>query len=228
LRRTSRSSHSEPIIPGATPSTTSEFFDALRMYMPRESFLTTDSGLHQILARRYFRVLAARGLIVPSDFQSMGFGLAAAIGAKMACPDRLGVALIGDGGLLMSGTELSTAVRERLALTVIVFSDGHLGLIRAQQLSEYGHAHGTRLLRPDWELFARAFGATYARLDGAAAETIPRVLKSRGVCLLEVPLEDPPGAELRRRLGRAVRTFRGTGFAARQHLARDRRASNGE
>jgi acetolactate synthase-1/2/3 large subunit len=218
----------EPMIPGATPTRVSGFFQLLRAYMPRESFLTTDAGLHEVLARRHFQVLAPRGLIVPSDFQSMGFGVAAAIGAKLACPDRMSVALVGDGGLVMSGMELLTAIREQLALTVIVFSDGHLGLIRAQQISEYGHAYGTRVQCPDWELFARSLGAEYARFDGKAIEAIPTLLGSSGVSILEVPLGDPasaPGAHLRRRVSRAAKAFLTTGLVLRSRSARPSRDS---
>ena len=86
--------------------------------------MVTDSGLHQGLVRRHFDVLSPRGLITPTDFQSMGFGLPAAIGAKLAAPERPVVAVLGDGGFAMSGMELLTAVREKIPLTVIVFNDG--------------------------------------------------------------------------------------------------------
>jgi acetolactate synthase-1/2/3 large subunit len=198
----------EPVVSGVTPPTPRGFFQLLREHMPRQSLLCTDSGLHQILARRHFRVLAPRGLIVPSDFQSMGFGLAAAIGAKLACPDRMSVALVGDGGLMMSGTELLTAVAQGLALTAVVFSDGHLGLIRAQQMSRYGHTYGTRLQPPDWELFARSLGVAFVRVDDRTLETIPALLESPGVHLLEVPLHDRPGALISWRASRAARVLR--------------------
>jgi acetolactate synthase-1/2/3 large subunit len=140
----------------------------------------------------------------------MGFGLASAIGAKLACPRRTVVALVGDGGLTMSGLELLTAAREALPLTVIVFCDGHLGLIRSQQLSAYGHTHGTRLRPPDWELLARSVGATYTRLDEDAERTLPALLSSPGVNLLEVRIGDSAamrGRTLRRQVARAADTL---------------------
>ena len=91
--------------------------------------------MHQQLLRRHFEVLAPRGLLFPSDYQSMGFGLPAAIGAKLAVPERPVVAVLGDGGFAISGLELLTAVHANLSLTVIVFNDGQLGRIRLEQLA---------------------------------------------------------------------------------------------
>ncbi|HWH51405.1 MAG TPA: thiamine pyrophosphate-binding protein, partial [Gemmatimonadaceae bacterium] len=131
--------HAEPVIAGSSASTPVEFFAWLRRVLPRDAILVTDSGAHQGMTRRHYEVLAPRGLLFPSDLQSMGYGLPAAIGARIAAPTRPVVALIGDGGFAMSGLELLTAVRERIGMSVIVFNDGQLGQIRLQQLSNYGH-----------------------------------------------------------------------------------------
>ncbi len=176
--------------------------------MPADSCLVTDCGLHQAHATRYFRVLAPRGLVIPSDFQSMGFGLPAAIGAKLAAPDRTVVALIGDGGLLMSGMEMITAVRERIPITVIVFSDGALGQIRLQQLSLYGQTHATQLSTPDLELFAHAIGAEYLRMEGDAADVLRRAMTPDGVTVVEVKVGDSAAMRIQRAKGLARRTTR--------------------
>ena len=156
----------EPAVQDIRPSTPAGFFTALRTALPDDAILVLDSGQHQMLARRHFPVLAPRGLIAPSDYQSMGFGLPAAIGAAVAAPARPVVALIGDGGLAMSGLELLTAVRERIPLLTIVFVDGSLGLIRSQQIREFGHTHGVALDPVDLAAFAAATGARYVRLEG--------------------------------------------------------------
>src|SRR2546421_455999 len=107
------------------------------------------------MASRHFEVFSPRGMVIPSDFQSMGFGLPAAMGAKLANPERPVVALIGDGSFAMSAMELITAVREQIPLCVIVFNDDALGQIRLQQMSSFGHVHGTALQSPNLELFAQ-------------------------------------------------------------------------
>lgn len=180
----------EPHIRGIAGGKPAAFFAALRAVMPRESCLITDSGRHQELARRYFPVLCPRGLITPTNLQSMGFGIGAAIGAKLAVPQRAVVALIGDGGLAMSGLELLTAVREKLDLTVIVFADGAYGAIRDQQVTNYGHTYGTDLPALDCAELAKAVGATYVPLDRDAEATLRSAIASKGVKLVEVAIGD--------------------------------------
>ncbi len=192
----------EPRVRGLDPPTTQEFFAALGRVMPSDSCLVLDSGLHQMLARRHFRVQSPRGLILPTDLQSMGFALPAAIGAKLARRERTVVALIGDGGFAISGMELLTAVRERLRLAVIVFKDGHFGLIRKQQLGAHRHAYGTKLHNPDFRAVAEAAGARYVRLGDDAERTLHRAVRSSGVTVVEVALRDP-GRERIRRLRRS-------------------------
>ncbi|HXD37939.1 MAG TPA: thiamine pyrophosphate-dependent enzyme, partial [Rhodanobacter sp.] len=180
----------EPRVHGVPSGQPQAFFEALRRALPRHSCLVTDSGQHQGLARRHFRVLCPRGLIVPTNLQSMGFGISAAIGACLADPDRPVVALIGDGGLAMSGLELLTAVRERLRLTVIVFVDGAYGLIRMQQLATSGHAHGTEFNGPDLATFAASIGAAHVRLDGEPETILAAAIGAAGVTLVEVRVGD--------------------------------------
>ncbi len=168
----------------------------LRAALPDDAIVVTDSGYHQMSVRRHFAVRAPCGLIVPTNFQSMGYALPAAIGAALAAPGRQIVAVVGDGGMLMSGLELITAVRENVRLTVIVFNDGAYSLIRNPQLAGYGESHGTELLGPDFEALAAATGADYARVgtDGiAAALSGNSANESSPVRLIEVPLADSPG-----------------------------------
>jgi acetolactate synthase-1/2/3 large subunit len=180
----------EPIIAGAKSMRAAEFFQWLRATLPRDTIVVTDSGLHQILTRRYFEVLAPRGLICPSDFQSMGFGLPAAIGAKLAAPERPVVAMVGDGGFLMSGMEVLTARREHVPLLVIVFNDGHLNQIRLQQWADFGHAHAVDLVNPEYPALAAAFGIGYLRFDECQPADVERALRESRPTLLEVVVRD--------------------------------------
>ncbi|MCU1298476.1 MAG: hypothetical protein JWO91_2754 [Acidobacteriaceae bacterium] len=180
----------EPKVYGADPSTPAGFFATLRKTMPPDACLVTDSGLHQVLASRHFRVHSPRGIVSPSDFQSMGFGLPSAIGAKLACPNRKVVAIVGDGGFAISGMEIITAVREEIPLTIIIFNDGALGQIRLQQISRFGHTHATDLLTPNLELFAQAVGADYVYLEGNAESVLRTAIQSNTVTLVEVSLSD--------------------------------------
>jgi acetolactate synthase-1/2/3 large subunit len=169
------------------------FFAALRRALPADSCLVLDSGMHQLLARRHFVVLRPRGLIFPTDFQSMAFGLPAAIGAKLARPALPVVALIGDGGFTMSGLELRTAVKLGLSLPVVVFDDQALGLIRLDQLLASGQAHATDLAPFDYEAMAAAVGCAHARADARDIEQqLAAALGRRGPTLIVVGVGDAP------------------------------------
>jgi acetolactate synthase-1/2/3 large subunit len=215
--RTLPSSFPDPVVRGSDVNKASEFFDWLRDYLPREAILVTDSGLHQVLARRYYEVLSERGLILPSDFQSMGFGIPAGIGARLADPQRTVAVLVGDGGLLMSGMEITTAVRDRIPLMVIVFNDGHLNQIRLQQIADSGQSFGVDLPPTDIRKFADAIGAAYLLFDefgetGAGFDS----LDLDGPTILEVRVGDSWSMRSRAagaRLKDAARSIRDAGVS---------------
>jgi acetolactate synthase-1/2/3 large subunit len=180
----------EPRIAGTPEGDARNFFQSLRRVLPADVVLVLDSGLHQILARRYFRVLEPRGLLVPTDLQSMGFAIPTAIGARLAVPDRTVVALVGDGGFAMTALELLTAVRERVSLVVIVFVDGAFGQIRLQQLTNYGAAHGVSLNNPDFSLLAASVGARYELVGDNIETVVAAALAHSGVTVIEVTVGD--------------------------------------
>ncbi len=188
-------------IRGGRPHSIEGFFAALRRVLPAESCLVLDSGRHQMMARRHFRVLRPRGLILPTNLQAMGYALPAAIGAWLARPHRTVVALLGDGGFAISGLELLTAVREEIPLTAIVFNDGLYSAISGPQLGTYGHLHGTELRNPDFRRFAESVGARYVRLSGDVEETLSRAIGRSGVSIVEVVIREPVGTRLKGLLG---------------------------
>ena len=102
-----RSPLPEPTVAGGTPAASSRRFGTR---CPTAPSVTADSGLHQFLLRAHFPVLAPGTLLVPANYQSMGFGIPAAIGAALATGERT-VAVVGDGGLNIAGFELLTAAR---------------------------------------------------------------------------------------------------------------------
>jgi acetolactate synthase-1/2/3 large subunit len=180
----------EPTIRGPTAMPPARFFEILRNALPDDGVLVTDTGLHQILTRRHFRVRAPRGLLMPSDFQSMGFGLPAALGAVTANTGRPVVALVGDGSFLMAGMELVTAVRDGLALPVIVFNDGRLNQIRLDQLGRFGRESAVELGRLDLAGFADAVGVEHVRFDQLAEGGLGPVLRRPEALIVEVGVGD--------------------------------------
>jgi acetolactate synthase-1/2/3 large subunit len=188
----------EPVLSDAQPNTVREFFRVLSDETAGKALYAADAGLHQVLTRRYAVATLPRGLLCPSDFQSMGFGLPGAIGAALARPEARVIACIGDGGLALSAGELLTAVREGIDLVVVVFNDGRLNLIRRQQVTRFGHESGVRLRNPDYAALAEAVGCSYFAVAGNVEPVVQHAIATRGVRLVELRLADTPSFHLQR------------------------------
>ena len=105
------------------------FFHALRGRLPDDAHIVVDDGKHTFLTAELFPIRRPRGFISPTDFNCMGYAVPAAIGAKLANPDRNVTAIVGDGAFLMTGMELLTAVTYGVGVLIFVFHDGELGQI---------------------------------------------------------------------------------------------------
>jgi thiamine pyrophosphate-dependent acetolactate synthase large subunit-like protein len=140
---------------------------ALDELLPVERTVVVDSGHFMGFPSMYLRVPDPAGFVLTQAFQSIGLGLANAIGAAIGRPDRLTVAALGDGGALMSIQELETAVRLRLPLLAVVYNDAAYGA----EVHHFGpHGHDLGIVRfPDTDIAALARGA------GAEAITVRAV-----------------------------------------------------
>ncbi len=108
----------------------------LRASLPPEAMVFVDGGANRAWATHYFQALSPRTFFSATGMASMGYGVAAAIGAKFAAPERIVVAIVGDGGFLMNGMEVATAVAHGKQVIWVVLNDGQLGMIY----------HGRRML----------------------------------------------------------------------------------
>ncbi len=122
--------------------------------------VTTDVGQHQMWAAQYYPVEKPRTFLTSGSLGTMGFGLPAAVGAALANPDRQIVCFSGDGSILMNIQELATLAEQNLAVTVIVFENGTLGMVYQQQkyLFNKNYSASTFAARPDLVAIARGFG----------------------------------------------------------------------
>jgi acetolactate synthase I/II/III large subunit len=122
----------------------------------------------------------------------MGYGVPAAVSAKLAAPDREVVAVAGDGGFLMTGQELETAVRYGAKITVVVFRNGMHGTIAMHQARALGRTAGVEIGDVDLAAYARSFGAEgYTVRDPEdLAPALRTALASEAVSLLDV-VTDP-------------------------------------
>jgi thiamine pyrophosphate-dependent acetolactate synthase large subunit-like protein len=129
-----------------------------------DAVVSFDVGDHTVWAAQFLRLRYRQRLLVSKQLGTMGFCLPAIVAAKLLQPESTVVGICGDGGFQMALAELLSAVQERLAVVLIVFNNGVLQRVVAQQRN----AVGTTLLNPDIVALARACGATGAVLDGNA------------------------------------------------------------
>jgi acetolactate synthase-1/2/3 large subunit len=152
------------------------FFAALRTHLARDGIVVADDGNHTFLVAEQFPVYQSGAFISPSDFNCMGYCVPAAIGARLANPDRDVAAVVGDGGFLMTAMEIVTAVTLGLGVAIYVFSDGELAQISQFQQIPLNRKTCTVLGQVDLEGVARATGAEFMRIndDREVAECVQR------------------------------------------------------
>src|SRR5207237_1949308 len=130
----------------------------LRRALPRDAIIAADITRLSYILLAEFPVYEPRTFLHPAGFVSMGYGLPAALGAKVAFPERTVVAVAGDGCFLMSGMELATAVQEQLPVVLVVVNDGSVTLIKSIQQRRYESRFlGVDLVNPDLQALARSF-----------------------------------------------------------------------
>jgi thiamine pyrophosphate-dependent acetolactate synthase large subunit-like protein len=146
----------------------------------------------------HFPVLEPRTFLYPVGSATLGYGVPAAIGAKIAHPDRQVLAVLGDGGFMFSVNELATAVKYGLGIVFLVLNDQRYGAIKYLQEGMFGKYGEVDLANPDFPAMARAFGALGVRAEGLddLPKALDRALRHEGPTLLELPMAVEPPWEL--------------------------------
>ena len=148
----------------------------LRTEMPRDAILTSDVGWNKNGVAQQFDILTPGSILIPGGFATMGFGPPAALGAKIAAPDRVVISLVGDGGFGQNPAMLATAAAEGLAVIWVVMNNNAFGTIAGLQKAHYGLTYGTTFAKtadvmqqtPDYAAIARAYGCDGVRVASAA------------------------------------------------------------
>jgi acetolactate synthase-1/2/3 large subunit len=164
---------------------------AMREALPENALLTNDAGNFSVFIHRYWRYNHPATQLASTN-GAMGYGVPAAVAAKLAAPDRTVVACCGDGGFLMTGQEIETAVRYGAAFTVVVFRNRLHGTIAMHQKQALGRTAGVEIGEVDLAGYARSLGAeghTVRDPDGLAP-ALEAALAADTVTLLDV-LTDP-------------------------------------
>jgi len=141
------------------------FFDELRRQMPEDGILAIDDGNHTFLTAELMPILSPKSVILPTDFNCMGYAVPAAIGAKLAFPDRAVQAIVGDGAFMMTCMEILTAASNGLGVVYYVFNDGELAQIAQAQAIPYGRKPATTIGKLNIEGVALATGAAFVAMN---------------------------------------------------------------
>ena len=157
-----------------------------------DAILVTDVGQQQMFASRYFRFKQSRSIITSGGLGTMGFGLPAAIGAKIGSPERDVCLFVGDGGLQMTLQELGTIYQSEVGVKIVLMNNGFLGMVRQWQELFYDKRYSfTELTNPDFELIAKANHIPYRLVEKheELESAVKEMHQSEGAFLLEVRLQ---------------------------------------
>lgn len=157
-----------------------------------QAIAVTDVGQHQMFASRYFNFTLRRSFVTSGGLGTMGFGLPAAHGAKIAAPDTQVILFVGDGGLQMTIQELGTINQTQAAVKIVLLNNKYLGMVRQwQQLFFDKRYSETYLLNPDFIKVAEGFGIKGKKVTERPqlADAIQEMLDFQGPYLLEVSIE---------------------------------------
>jgi acetolactate synthase-1/2/3 large subunit len=144
-----------------------------------QTIIVTDVGQHQMWEAQYFKHESPRSLVTSGGLGTMGFALPAAIGAKVACPEKDVWVIAGDGGFQMTAAELSTIQQEGLAINIAVINNGFLGMVRQWQETFYDKNYSASpILSPDFVLLAAAHGIAGANVS-KRSEVTPTATHAR-------------------------------------------------
>jgi len=154
--------------------------------------LATGVGQHQMWAAQFFRWRDPRSVITSGGLGTMGYGVPAAIGAKVACPEKMVIDIDGDGSFSMTAMEMATAAEYGIGAKWLLLNNNYQGMVRQWQDLFYQERHSaTKMTNPDFCKLAEAMGVTAFRCDNLEdlPEVMAKFLECEGPCLGEFTVD---------------------------------------
>jgi acetolactate synthase-1/2/3 large subunit len=172
----------------------------VRAVLPRDAIITTDVGWNKNGVGQQFPIYTPGSILTPGGFATMGFGPPAAIGAKIACPDKVVISLVGDGGFGQNPAVLATAAEMGVAVVWVIMNNNAFGTIAGLQKAHYGLTYGTVFpsdggeYRPDYAAIAKAYGVDGIRIHSAAEfkPALEKAIASKKPFVLDVAMRNNP------------------------------------
>jgi acetolactate synthase-1/2/3 large subunit len=184
----------------AYPMRPERILAAVREVLPRDAIITTDVGWNKNGVGQQFPVYTPGSILTPGGYATMGFGAPGAIGAKLACPEKVVVALVGDGGFGQNPAMLATAIEQNVPVIWIVMNNCAYGTIAGLEMAHFGTSFGCVFRRgdqtysPDYAAIARAYGAEGMAIKAAEEfkPALERAIKSNKPTVIDVAMQNEP------------------------------------
>jgi len=172
----------------------------VREALPRDALITTDVGWNKNGVGQQFPIYEPGSIFTPGGYATMGFGAPAALGAKLARPDRVVVALVGDGGFGQNPALLATAFEQDIAVVWVIMNNYAYGTIAGLEKAHFGTTYGTvfekdgKPYSPDYAAIAKAYGIDGVKIESAAQfkPALERAIKSNRACVIDVVMQNEP------------------------------------
>ncbi len=199
-RKAFKQSNTEMERSDAFPMMPERILAEVREVLPRDAIITTDVGWNKNGVGQQFPIYEPGSILIPGGYATMGFGGPAAMGAKIARPDKVVIALIGDGGFGQNPAQLATARHDNIAVIWLVMNNNAFGTIAGLEKAHYDTTYGTvfekngQSTSPDYAAVARAYGVEGIRIN-AAAEFKPALIEAIAMnkpVVLDVPMINNP------------------------------------
>ncbi|MCM3601630.1 thiamine pyrophosphate-binding protein [Robertmurraya korlensis] len=174
--------------------------DEVRQVLPKDALITTDVGWNKNGVGQQFPIYEAGSILTPGGYATMGFGAPAALGAKIAAPNRIVVSLVGDGGFGQNPAVLATAAEENIPVVWVIMNNFAFGTIAGLQKAHFGTTLGTVFQKdgepysPDYAAIARAYGVEGIKVQSAGEfkPTLERAIKANKPVVIDVAMLNNP------------------------------------
>jgi acetolactate synthase-1/2/3 large subunit len=175
----------------------------IRMALADSDIVLVDTGALKMWMARLYPTQLPNTCLLSNGLSTMAFAMPGAIGVKIAYPERKVLAAVGDGGMMMLGSELETAVREKIPIVVLVWEDQAFGLIKWKMDLELGHHSSVDFNNPDFVKYAESFGAKGYKIR-QSNELLPVLrssLEDNTVSVISCPVDYSENIKLTNKLG---------------------------
>ena len=178
----------------------------VRKALAAEDILLSDVGAHKMWIARMYQTEAPNTCLISNGFAAMGFAVPGSIAAKLINPDKVVMSINGDAGFMMNSQEIETALRLKLAIVLMIWSDHKYGLIKWHQDKKFGRDSHIDFNNPDFVKYAESFGAKGYRVNAAEEllPTIKQAITDNTVVVIDVPVDYSENMKLTEKLGQLV------------------------